>query len=80
MSCEANVNTIIEELNGISAELFCMREDIGAMTFEDHEKDAVKCVQKSNGEINMLIDDIIAIMVDELGAKFGEGDGIHGTL
>jgi len=80
MSCEANVNTIIEDLNGISAELFCMREDIGVMTFEDHQKDAVKRVQKSNGEIIMLIDDIIAIMVDELGAKFGEGDGIHGTL
>ena len=69
MSSEGNVNTVIEELNGISAELFCMREDIGLMPFEKHQEDAVKRVQRCN-----------AIMVDELGAKFGEGDGIHGTL
>ena len=80
MSSEGNVNTVVEELNGISAELFCMREDIGLMPFEKHQEDAVKSVQKRNGEIIMLIDDIIAIMVDELGAKFGEGNGIHGTL
>tara|TARA_R110000824_G_scaffold28885_4_gene96600 strand:+ start:1976 stop:2218 length:243 start_codon:yes stop_codon:yes gene_type:complete len=80
MSSEGNVNTVVEELNGISAELFCMREDIWLMPFEKHQEDAVKSVQKRNGEIIMLIDDIIAIMVDELGAKFGEGDGIHGTL
>ena len=80
MSSEGNVNTVVEELNGISAELFCMREDIWLMPFEKHQEDAVKRVQRCNGEIIMLIDDIIAIMVDELGAKFGEGDGIHGTL
>jgi|ETNvirenome_6_85_1030632.scaffolds.fasta_scaffold11806_7 hypothetical protein len=80
MSSESNVNTVIEDLNGISAELFCMREDIRLMSFEKHQEDAVKRVQKCNGEIIMLIDDIIAIMVDELGAKFEKGDGIYGTL
>lgn len=70
MSDEKNINTIVEDLNGISAEIFSLRNDIREMSFENHQKDALKSVDYCNNEVIMIIDDMIAIMVDELGAKF----------
>lgn len=70
MSDEKNINTIVEDLNGISAEIFSLRNDIREMPFENHQKDALKSVDYCTNEVILLIDDMIAIMVDELGAEF----------
>lgn len=70
MSDSTDLNEIVDDFNGISASIFSIRHDLNKIAENSDKPEAHAEVKSRVSEVIMLIDDVIAIMVEELGAEF----------
>ena len=72
MSDQADLNNVLEDINDVSVCLMEARDDFKRLTWITPSESQKDVLSKLN-EAMMLVDDAMAIMVDEMDAMF-EGD------
>jgi hypothetical protein len=76
MPDEADLNTVLDDINGISACIFEARQDFRALYPPTPAEDEVRAQNPQADVLNrlneamMLVDDAMAIIVDEIGGEF----------
>ena len=67
---EADLNNVLDDINGISACLIEARDDFEALIQSPNPSEPHQEVLSRLNEAMMLVDDAMAIIVDEIGGVF----------